>query len=249
MIRTILIDDQKKSRRVLEQLLVNHFKEDIEIVGTAESAHEGIELINELKPDLLFLDVEMPYMSGFEMLQQLHDINFDIIFVTAHDHYAIKAIKFSALDYLLKPVDLDELRSAISKLLGKKKEPTANSQLDVFFQHLKNNQPTNKIALTTNSGMSFVEIGDIIRCEASSNYTVCHLTDGKKITTSHTLKNAEQLLYEFGFFRVHRSHLINMKHIKQFVKADFGTIIMDDGTEVEISRGAKEEFLKKFPSI
>ncbi len=242
MLRTIIIDDEPKGRSALEQLL-KQFCPNVTIIAIAESAEKGKRFIEEHKPDLVFLDVEMPFQNGFELLQSFPKIDFKVIFVTGHDHYAIKAIKFSALDYLLKPIDIKELKSAVEKAESTLRQKSSNEQFEVFFHSLKNVH--GKIGVPTRNGLLFVEIQNIIRCEAESNYTTLFVTGGEKHVASKTLKEFEAMLTEFNFLRIHQSHLVNTQHIKQYIKGDGGSIILTDGSEVEVSRKHKDTLLKK----
>ncbi len=247
MLRTILIDDQKKSRRVLEELLRTYFPQ-VEIVAMAESAEEGLKFIKELKPDLILLDIEMPEQTGFDMLRNIPHIDFDIIFVTAHNQYALKAIKFSALDYLLKPVDLEELRDAIQKVEKKRKhhnKSVINSQLDALYSYFNNTHSTSKrIGLTTLDGLVFVETNDIVRIEAEDHFSIVTQNKGGKILVLKSLKDFEILLKDFNFFRVHKSHVINLSHIRQVKKNTAPSIVMNDNTIIPIAREIKNELLK-----
>lgn len=240
--RVIIVDDEEGARESLSNLLVK-FVEGVKIVAKAESIASAIEKIEKHKPDLVFLDIEMPFGSGFELLEKIKPINFNIIFVTAYDHYALKAIKFSALDYLLKPVDIDELRTAVSKHLK-----SANTKTDENYENLLSNLKTTsndkKIAIPDGNGIAFVQVSNIIRCESDGNYTRIFLASGKKILASKTLGDYDKLLDSVGFFRVHRSHLINLSHIKKYVKGEKGYVEMSDLSRVEVSRRKKTPFME-----
>ena len=260
MIKAVIIEDEKKSSDALMHLLQKNCP-DISIIGNAENVKEAIERIHSLKPELIFLDVMMPDGSGFDVLEKLSGLTFQVIFTTATDKFAVKAIKYSALDYLLKPIDPEELRNAVRKVFDRNKSPEPGSNEDNLRSLLENvkqneNQYT-KITLPTGTAYEIVLVKDIIRCEANDNYTNVYLagpptsTDsvfqrsGKKYLVSGTLKHYEELLPEKDFVRVHHSHLINMNHMLRFLKEDGGYAVMSDGSKVEVSRRKKDEFLKR----
>ncbi|MFM9911603.1 MAG: LytR/AlgR family response regulator transcription factor, partial [Chitinophagaceae bacterium] len=193
---------------------------------------------------LIFLDIEMPQMNGFEMLNKLTDKNFHIIFTTAYDQYAIKAIKYAAFDYLLKPVDIEELKSAVDKI-NKIENNQTKKQVELLQQNMQHPKKLlNKLAIPTLEGLLFYEINDIIHLEANSNYTNIYLTNKAKITASKTLKEFEELLPNDIFFRTHHSHVINLNYIKRYIKGDGGQIELQNGTYIDVSRRKKDEFLK-----
>lgn len=209
------------------------------------SGEEAIKKINELKPQLLFLDVEMPHMNGFQMLEQIPKINFEVIFTTSYDQYAITAFKFSALDYLLKPVDREELQRAVQKVI-KKITPPVSQQLEILLQKI--NQPTaavQRIALPTMQGLEFVPVDSIIRCSSNNNYTEFFLADKKKLLVSRTLKEVEDMLADHSFLRVHNSYIVNLNAITRYVKGEGGYVVMTDGTNVDVSRSRKDFLLQK----
>jgi two-component system LytT family response regulator len=217
----------------------------VQVAAICYSANEGIEKINTLKPDLIFLDIEMPFMNGFQMLEQLPAINFEIIFTTSYDQYAITAFKFSALDYLLKPVDREELEKAVAKI-SKKINPGISQQLEILMQKL--NQPARqvqRVALPTMQGLEFIPVDSIIHCSSSNNYTEFFLTDKKKLLVSRTLKETEDMLADHSFLRVHHSHIVNLNAITKYVKGEGGYLIMEDGSAVDVSRSRKELLMQK----
>jgi two-component system, LytTR family, response regulator len=239
----IIIDDEMKGRIALKQKLLDYCPE-IKLVGEANSGKQGIQLIEQMRPDIVFLDIEMPGMDGFEMLKKISDKKFQIIFTTAYDHYAIKAIKFAAFDYLLKPVDIEELRQAVEKIINSHPQNHTVRKLEVLEQHLFSNNTLNKIAIPTLDGLLFFNIDDIIYLEAHSNYTEIHFANNQKLTASRTLKEFEELLPADKFFRPHHSHIINLQYIKRYIRGDGGQIELQNGTVVSVSRKKKEEFLK-----
>lgn len=246
MLKAIIIDDEKNSREKLQFLLRNYCGNLVEIVAICENGEEGLKAIEKHQPGLILLDVEMPSMTGFDMLKQIPKINFEIIFTTAHDHYAIKAIKFSALDYLLKPIDLDQLRESVTKAVEKHSHKNSTTQYDVFVENIKdNNRKLENLSIPTSHGLVFVKVNDIIRCESSSNYTIFHLMNKEEVVATRTLKEYEELLEESGFIRIHHSHLINKNHLKEYLKGAGGQVVMNDGTTLDVSRRKKEEVMDR----
>ncbi len=249
MLNTILIDDEKNALDVLE-MQVQQFCTDINIVAKCEGGVNGIAAIKKLNPDLIFLDIEMPHKNGFDVLTETNQCTYDVIFTTAYNQFAIKAFKFSAVDYLLKPIDIVELQAAIEKVRNKNGNTRLDDKIKLLFQQLQTQQKhTHKIALPTGDGMQFLEPDEIMRCESDSNYTHIFLANGKKITLAKTLKEVEENIEGNPFFRVHQSHLINMNHINKYFKGDSAYIIMNDGTQIAISRNKKEVFLESFRKI
>jgi len=239
----IVIDDELKGRIALKQKLLDHCP-DIKLIGEADSGKQGIEIIQHVHPDIVFLDIEMPGMDGFEMLKKITDKKFHIIFTTAYDHYAIKAIKFAAFDYLLKPVDIEELKQAIERIGQSQPEDHTIKKLEVLEQHLFSNTSLNKIAIPTLDGLLFFNLSDIIYLEAHSNYTEIHFMNNQKIVASRTLKEFEEMLPTDKFFRPHHSHIINLQYIKRYIRGDGGQIELQNGAIVNVSRKKKDEFLK-----
>ena len=245
MIKTVVVDDEKKGRELLVKVLQNYCN-GIEVVGQAETANQAYEIISATKPDLVFLDIEMPNGTGFDLLKMFPEVWFNIVFTTAYDHYAIKAIKYSAIDYLLKPIDIDELQEAVAKVKDKAKEEAKgqHQNIDILLSALTNSTQVKKIAIPDQEGVAIVEIGDIVRCQADSNYTLIYLKDGRKIVSTKTLKEYNNLLDEGTFMRVHNSFLININHIKKYIKGDGGQVVMSDDSIVEVSRRRKNDLLE-----
>lgn len=249
MIKAIIIEDESKSRALLQSLVEKHC-EGVEIVGAAENVKSGIALIKEKKPDLLFLDVAMPDGTGFDVLEAVKEQNFEIIFTTAFDEYAMKAIKYSALDYLLKPIDLDELQEAVKKLKERGEMERDKKSVEFLLENVKEKKSTySKITLPTGNAYEIVNVKDIVRCEADGNYTKFFLTDKRRLLISNSMKHYEELLPENDFIRVHHSHLININHVLRYVKTDGGFVVMSDESEVEISRRKKDAFLQYLENI
>jgi two-component system, LytTR family, response regulator len=246
MIRCVLIDDEVNSLEMMEWLFKTYCPE-VKIEEMCNSAEKGIEAINKYKPDVVFLDIEMPHMNGFDLLEKFDRLFFDIVFCTAYDQFAIKAFRYSALNYLLKPVDPDDLKDTIQRIQEKRTSPS-KEQMDLLIQNIQQaGKPTvQRIALTTNDGMIFVSTNEIIYCEAESNYTSIVLKGGKKILVSKVLKEIDETLAGPDFFRVHNSYLINLNHISKFVRGEGGYVIMDDGATISISRNRRQEFMDQF---
>ncbi|MEI9943674.1 MAG: LytTR family DNA-binding domain-containing protein [Chitinophagaceae bacterium] len=246
MIRCVLIDDESNSLEMMEWLLKTYCPQ-VKIEAMCNAADKGIEAIHKYKPDVVFLDIEMPHMNGFDMLEQFDKLFFDVVFCTAYDQFAIKAFRYSALNYLLKPVDPEDLKETIRRLEEKRSAPS-QGQIELLLQNMRqtNKSTVQRIALTTGDGMIFVSTAEIIYCEAESNYTAVVLEGGKKILVSKVLKEIDEALTGPDFFRVHNSFLININRIKKFVRGDGGYVIMEDGANVSISRSRRQEFMELF---
>lgn len=243
MITTILIDDEENARITLRGLLEG-FCPEVEVVAEAETVGKAVAAILQHKPDLVFLDIRLNPGSGFDVLQALDTIDFEIIFVTAYNEYAIRAIRFSALDYLQKPVDVDDLVTAVKRLAEKKKEKKPSLQLEIFKDAL--NAQYGRIVLPTLEGFVVIELKNIIRLEADRNYTHFFLDTPEKLTISRTLKTYEELLGDNGFARIHQSHLINLSQIREYKRRKKGGIVfLADGTELPVSESRKDELMNK----
>lgn len=245
MIQAIIIDDESKCISLLQKMLADAFPE-INIVATCTQPEEGIKAIRIHEPDIVFLDIEMPNKNGFEVLEATRDIPFNVVFTTAYQQYAIKAIKFSALDYLLKPVDADELKDAMFRFKQKQKNEQRDKQLNLLFDNLKNNgNAYSRLSLSTSEGVLFINTTDILYCEASGGYTFFYMKNGDKLITSRTMKDYEDMLPQNHFFRIHHSFLINLAEIKRYVKGDGGTAIMSNNVELPVSKRKKEDFVRQ----
>lgn len=248
MLKTIIVEDEKYSRETLKNLL-EEFCPEVTIAGMAESVDQAIPLIRHAKPDLVFLDIELQTGTGFDILAQVQDMSFEVIFTTAFEQYAIKAIKFSSLDYLLKPIDLEDLKSAIQRALVKKTKEVKQAQMDVLFSHFKAIEKSpRKICLSTADGLEFINAAEILYCEANGSYTNFHL-NGRKIIVSKNLKEYEGLLDPVQFMRVHNSYLINLHEVRKFVKSDGGFVVMNDKAELSISPKKRQEFLERMEAL
>jgi two-component system LytT family response regulator len=242
-LNALIVDDEASGREAL-QILVSKYCPSVNLIGEAASADEAEKKIQDLKPDLIFLDIEMPFANGFELLQRFKDITFDVIFTTAYDQYAIKAFKHNAIDYLMKPVDTDELKLAVKKCEDKRATGSSSfNRLDALMETLSQGKSLKKLPVSTLDGIMFVDVDQIIRLSADSNYTNIFLSTGKKIIASKTLREFEEFLLNHGFFRVHNTHLINLSFVEVYTKGEGGSVTMTDGSVAEVSRNKKAELL------
>ena len=241
MINAILIDDECDGLEDLQEAIVKYCKE-INIVGVYTTPTDALQAIVQVKPNLVFLDVQMPGMSGFELLERLSPVSFEVIFVSAFDRYAIKAIRFSALDYLLKPIDIDELIRAVARVKERKPEDKFSIQSALHNASSRSNM-IEPVAVPSATGIDLFQTNDIIYCKADGCYTVLYLTGKKSKLVTRVLKDFDDFLSESGFFRVHNSFLINLQHVKRYVRGEGGYVVLTDDHQVDISRRRKEEFL------
>ncbi len=244
MLRGIIIDDEPYCCEILAAMLESDCPE-IKIVSICNSAADALAAIKKYTPDIVFLDVEMPKMNGFEMLEQLPSVNFHLIFTTSYDQYALKAIRFSAIDYLLKPVDREELKTSVQKVKDRIQVPVPQ-QLEILLEKIR--QPAkliNKIALPTMEGLHMVPVDDIVSCQSNDNYTNIQLKSGKKMLVTRTLKDMEEILEQHSFIRVHRFYIVNLNEIEKYIKGEGGYLVMSDGTTIDVARNKKETLLKK----
>jgi two-component system LytT family response regulator len=247
-LKIFIVDDEFQSRNFLAKCITASHT-DVQVVGQAATVEEAAVGIQDLQPDVVFLDVMLNDETGFDLLEQMGDINFALIFTTAHDEYAIKAFKFNAIDYLLKPIDIEELDAAVEKVKKDhvQKSATPKAVVDNFLSTLKTPGGTEKkIPIPTLQGFILVPLQEIIYCQSQSNYTQIHLTQKRKILVSYTLRHYDELLSEHNFFRAHKSFLINLDHVTAYKKGDGGTIVMSDEMEIELSRRNKDAFIRIF---
>ena len=249
MINAIIIGDEKDARDGL-RLAIERYCPEVKLIEICATPEKGIEAINMLKPDLVFLDVQMPHLSGFDVLQRVGQVSFAVVFVSAYDKYAIKAIRFSALDYLLKPVDADELVQTIKRVI----ERSGRGGQSHYYQSIIHNvqhagKPIGRLAVPTADGIDFLNTDEIIFCQAEGNYTQVHLSQRRKQLISKNLREFENILCDSGFCRVHHSSLINMRHVQKYVRGEGGYVLLTDGHQVNISRRKREEFINMLDKV
>lgn len=245
----VLIDDEPHCTESLAiQLAATGLP--VQVVGKFNDAKLAVSYLASHQVDLVFLDVEMPAMTGFELLEKVSSPEFDVIFVTAYDQYAIKAFTYSAINYLLKPVDDEELGDTLQKWLVRREKVVLPQQMQLLKNYLANPaKPRTRVAVPTSDGLEFLEISDIIRCESESNYTWLHLNEGAPLLVCRTLKEVEQVLQDSGFIRIHHSHLVNPQHIRKFIRHDGGAIVMGDGSQLPVSRTRKDRLFELFTYV
>lgn len=249
MLKAIIIDDEQHCIDRLDMLLKEH-SEIVKVIKSCSTIAEGKEEIENLKPDVVFLDIQLNNDTGFDLLSQLNQIDFEVIFTTAYDNYAIKAFKFSALDYLLKPIDEDDLKRAIKKLLEKEGLKNTSQKIETLFYNFKSETGQSKrLAIPTLNGLVMVDTDKILRLQSDINYTHIFISPSKKITATKTLKYFEELLDTAGFYRLHKSHLVNLSFIESYHKGNGGYVVLLDGSKLEVAVRRKELLLKKLKSI
>jgi two-component system LytT family response regulator len=240
---TIIIDDEQDAVEFISSI-ISEYCPGLEVAGKAHNVKDGVKLVKEVKPDLIFLDVEMPNGTGFDLLTHFPEKNFDVIFITAFNHYAIKAIKFSAVDYILKPININEFIESVNKVIQKRSTNTVASRenFEALLENLRHSNPT-RLVIPTSDGREYLDPREIIRIEADRSYSWFYLTNKRKILVSKHLKEFQDLLSDRNYFRPHNSHLINLDYVKKFVRHDGGYIEMTDGGQIPISRNRKDLFL------
>ena len=250
MITAVIVDDEELGRSVLKNMIKKYFPA-LSVVGEAASVREAKKVISATVPALVFLDIEMPGGSGFDLLEQIENPPFSVIFTSAYNQYAVKAFKYSAVDYLMKPINIDELSASIKKLTIPDNKNNMQLALQHFMESFNNSgvSKSNKVALPTLDGLVFIDINDIIRCEADGKYTYCFVTGGKKLHSTRSLLDFEEQLSQHGFCRIHHAHLVNLNQIKNYVKGAGGYVVMSNGDTVVVSKRKKEEFIKKSKKI
>jgi two-component system LytT family response regulator len=247
MIKAIIIDDIEQARITFKKDL-EAYAADVEVIAEAGGVVEGAKLLKRMQPDILFLDIQMQDGSGFDLLDVLPEINFKIVFITASDAHAIKAFRYAAIDYLLKPIDPDELVSALEKY--RLQHLNENAKYRLLNDSLKNHsRPHERLALHSQDKINIVNITDILRCESNVNYTCFYFSGGKKMLVTKTLKEFEDLLSDQGFYRVHQSHLVNTKYIREYIKTEGGHLIMNDGAMVPVSTRKRPEVMKMLEEL
>ncbi|MCD4696366.1 MAG: LytTR family DNA-binding domain-containing protein [Bacteroidales bacterium] len=247
--KIIIIDDEARTRKSIADLL-KFSPQNVTLVAEAENVATGITAITTHKPDLVLLDINMPDGTGFDLLKKLNDINFKIIFITAYEEYAVQAFEFSAIDYILKPVDPQKLFDAINKAHHRVEQENISLKLNALFANLENSASENKkLVLKTAENIYIVNTNDIVRCESDAGYTQFYLLGGKKILVSKNLKEYEDMLDGYGFYRIHQSHLINLKYIDHYSKIEGGDVVMKDNSYLPVARRKKDSFLKLLEMI
>ena len=245
-LKAILVDDEEAGRETLANYLTKYCP-DINLAAQADSVKTGIEAIHTHRPDVVFLDVEMPYGNGYDLLEELEEINFAFVFVTAFSNYAVKALNISASYYILKPVDIDELIASVEKIKEEKKNNKQSFYSKILVENLQTaNKQEHKIVLPLLDGFEVIRVKDVIRIKANDNFSDFHLKDGSRKVICRTLKHYEEILSDFEFLRVHKSHLVNLQHIKRYIKGKGGQLVMIDNSEVEVSQNKKKQLLEKF---
>jgi two-component system LytT family response regulator len=248
MLKAIIVDDELKSRESLK-ILLEEFCGNVRVTALCGNVREAQEAIRLQAPQVVFLDIQLQRETGFDLLTQLGQIDFEIIFTTAYSEYAIQAFKFSAIDYLLKPIDTEELKRAVDKVekkIAASMPERLEKMLRGFMTDLSNSY---KLALPTLDGLVFVNIKDVLYCEAMSNYTVFHTADGKKFTVARSLKEYEGLLAEHNFFRIHNSYLINLREVKKYVRGEGGYVVLHNDVSLDVSKRRKEAFLNRVAAV
>ena len=245
MIKAVIIEDEAKGRHNLKSLLSQHC-EEVEVIGEAGSVQEGVDLLSDpdIQPDLAFLDISLPDGLVFKMLNELRPVNFEVVFITAFEQYAIKACEYSSIGYILKPIDPDQLKEAVARIRYRR-DQNIDKRLEIFNNAYNNPNAFTKMSISALDGMYFVNIKDIVRFEAEDNYTHIFLCNGERITASKTIKSYEDLLAPFNFYRVHKRHVINLNYMRKFVKGDGGYLIMDDDIKIEVSRRRRPAFMEQ----
>ncbi|MES2733759.1 MAG: LytTR family DNA-binding domain-containing protein [Bacteroidota bacterium] len=246
ILKAVIVDDELASRAALANFIAKYCT-DVVVSGFGESVKTGLEAIRQHQPDIVFLDVEMPYGNAFDLLEQAGEITFETVFVTAFSHYALKALNFSAAYYILKPIDIDELIQAVQKIRLEKERNHFSFHTKVLMENLQVvNKQLQKIVLPFMEGFEVIQVKDIVRCQANDNFTDFYMANGSKILICRTLKFYEDILSDFDFLRVHKSHLINLQQVKKYIRGKGGQVIMADNSVVDVSPLKKQELLNKF---
>ncbi|HWD87204.1 MAG TPA: LytTR family DNA-binding domain-containing protein [Mucilaginibacter sp.] len=250
MIRCVIVDDEQHCINRLGDLLDTHCKHTVQVAGAYNTLEKALSGISEHKPDLVFLDIQLNDSTGFDLLSRLPAINFEVVFTTAYDSYAVKAFKFNAIDYLLKPIDPDDLVQAVNKIQKISDRHDISKKFDALFHDLKSGgSTTRKITVPTNKGLIFLSVDDIVRCEANVNYTTIFLKDKQQVMVAKTLKDFDEMLDDYQFFRIHNSHLINLNYVRSYHKGKGGYVTLTDNTSLEVSTRRRDLFLKKIAEI
>jgi two-component system LytT family response regulator len=242
--RAIIVDDEKLSVKTLSKMLGSHCP-DVQLIGAFNKPVEALAAIKAGRPEVLFLDIEMPGMNGFDLLETLDEINFDVIFTTAYDEYALKAFKVSAMDYLLKPIDEEDRVVAVNKLKQRQEHRISQQHMELLLTNLNSENNFPKLAIPSLEGLEFVNVEDILHCEADRNYTTIHTTQGDQFVFSKTLKEIEKLLPVQDFFRTHQSHLVNLRHVKKYIRGSGGELVLNNGAHIRVAKAKKEALMER----
>ncbi len=245
-IRSVIVEDEKNSMMALQTLLEKYCPQ-VEVAGVAANVREGIQVIDDIQPDLVFLDIAMPDGDGFEILEKVEYKFFDVIFTTAYDQFALKAFEFSALHYLLKPINFRDLQEAVGRVKKISTEDEYNTRLKVLQENMSDQQT--KIILPTLEGLHVIDIDSIVRCESDNNYTIFHLLNKSRLVVSKSLNNFEKLLADKNFVRIHSRHLINMKYLKKYVKGRGGYVVLEDGSQADVSTSRVKDFMNNLKKV
>lgn len=252
MIKAIIIEDEQLGLQNLKNMLATHCP-DVQVIGDAGSIKDGLALLQDssIKPDVAFLDISLPDGLVFQLLNQIKPINFEVIFVTAYEEYAIKACEYSSIGYVVKPIDPDNLKEALARIRPKEEvgDTETEKRLEIFNNYYNNPNAFTKMSISALDGIYFVSIRDIVRFEAEDNYTHIFLISGERITASKTIKSYEDLLRPFNFYRVHKRHVINLNYMRKFVKGDGGYLVMDDDIKIEVSRRRRPAFMEQLKRL
>lgn len=245
-LKAVLVDDEEASRETLNSYLQKYCP-DVEVMALADSVKTGLEAIQKHDPDIVFLDVEMPYGNAFDLLDQVKDPRFETVFVTAFSQYALKALNLSAAYYILKPIEIDELIRAVDKIKEQRKNKSVSFHTKILIENIQTaNKQLQKIVLPLMDGFEVIQVKDVIRCEANDNFTDFILCDKPRLLICRTLKFYEGILTEFGFVRVHKSHLVNIEHVKKYLKGKGGQLVMSDNSIVDVSPNKKDDLMARF---
>jgi two-component system, LytTR family, response regulator len=242
MIKCVIVEDDKMSQMALVDTLAAHCR-NVEVVAVCDTPEDGVRAIGKLFPTLVLLDIEMPGMSGFEMLKLVGDIDFEVIFTTSYNEYVLDAIRSNAFDYLIKPVKPEELKASVERLVQKRVR-SRNQKFEQLAESLSSGNKNRRIALPTFEGYIFIYVRDIVHCKSESNYTTIHMSGGDKILVTRTLKEIEESVNSADFFRVHNSHFVNLASVKKYIRGSGGYLVMNDGATINIARNRKDKFLK-----
>lgn len=243
MLKAVILEDEENSRKLLSGFITDYCPE-VNVVSAVDNVKAGLEAINEFHPDVVFMDIELKGETSFDLLDKLGEIDFDIIFITAYESYMLKAIKLSAVDYLLKPINAQELKSAVEKLKKKRNQLVSNKSLEALMNNFRNNYQDHQIAVSFSEGLVFIKITDIIYLESDGAYSHFYLKGNEKMVSSKNIKEYEDLLSDHNFFRIHKSYMVNKAEVSRYIRGEGGYVIMSNKVNLDVSRRRKDEFLR-----